>query len=135
MPWTVVKFWSTNEVEAIPTSWVDEDGRHCYYPGIDNATYIQKLIKTEAAPEKDWEKYEVKVMTREVFTTYKLASVKATRACNVSDLDEQVHSSPLPEKRMRKKKVYTSSSDSEESLKGAPKFPKGGKELIFFYTI
>lgn len=53
MPWTVVKVWSINEVEAIPTSWAEENERHCYYPAIDNANYIRELIKTEAAPEKD----------------------------------------------------------------------------------
>lgn len=83
MPWTVVKFGQQMK-------W-----KLSHILGWRRTTYIQKLIETEAAPEKDWKKYDVQVMGREVFTTYKLASVKATRTYKLSDLDEQVYSSPF----------------------------------------
>lgn len=133
MPWSVVKFLTTNEVEAIPTSWVDKDLRKCLYPAVDNASIIKKYIKNETDPGKDWQEYDIDIMSREEFTTYKIASMKASRACLVSDLDENSYS-PLPEKRQRRKKIFSeSSSDSDESLKGLPKFPKKGKALIYLF--
>lgn len=124
MPWTVVKFLATNEVEAVPTSWVDKYQGTCFNPTVENANAIQRLIKHEKVPEENWQNYLVEVMGQEEYTTYKIDTIKASRACKVSDLDEHCYS-PLPEKRYRKKKIYSSSpSDSEESLQGVPKFTK-----------
>lgn len=135
MPWTVVKFLTTNEVEAIPTSWIDKNGKTCFYPAVDNTSIIKKYIKNEVDPGDDWQQYAIDIMTSEEFTTFKIASMKASRACVISDLDENVYT-PLPEKRPRKKKHFSeSSSDSEESLKGLPNFPKKGNAIYFFSIV
>lgn len=137
MPWTVVKFLSTNEVEAIPTSWVNKDLGKCLFPPKGNTSIIKKYIKNETDPDEDWQEFEINIMSHEEYATFKMASIKASRACIISDLDEHLYS-PLPEKRQRRKKLFSESScssDSEKSLKGLPKFPTKGKVLFCLFFI
>lgn len=120
MPWVVLKFISTNEVEAIPSSWFEKENNICHYPPETNASIVKKFIQNEVVPQPNWEDYEVKLMVREEFFSLKKASSTATKACFQSDLDEEQYE--LPIKRQPKKKII-SSSDSEDSLEGAPPFP------------
>lgn len=103
MPWSGVKFSKTNEVEVVPTCWLNKEKNKCYYPSVDNDSLIKKCIRTETAPEEEWTDYEVEIMTHEDFSSLKIASMKASKACFISDLDDSSHLS-LPGKRQRRKK-------------------------------
>lgn len=123
MPWVVVKFLTSNEIEAIPSSWVDQSKTLCFYPNEDDKGFVKTCIKKEALPQPSWETYQIKLMVKEEYSSLKTASAVASKACVTSDLEE---STALPQKRIPKKKIFSDNSSNEgsdDSLYGAPSFP------------
>lgn len=87
-PW-VVKFTDTNEVEAVPKSWLDNQGGG-FYPNVENKTEIKNTIRHEVIPKR-W--ILIKLMSREEYNTFKVASMKASKARGHK---KRKYSLPLP---------------------------------------
>lgn len=112
MSWVVVKFVESDEVEAVPLSWFDEKDQICWYPIMARSS-LEKAIKSNMPPDKtQWTTYTAIKMSKAVYTNFKIASAKATKACLTSDISD---SELLPPKR-QKKPVIMSSDESDDSL-------------------
>lgn len=62
MEWTVVRFLSEDEVEAVPLKWIIENKKYCYFPSLREN--VKKAIKYCFDVDPAWEKYEVNVLSR-----------------------------------------------------------------------
>lgn len=120
MPWLVIRFDETDEVEALPQSWYNEEEKIVYYPPFPRQQ-LQRSIRREISPNLDtWGTYKVSLMRDKPYTIYTEACRKATKACVMSDLSTS--EDILPEKRISKKTQFSESerSDSDESLCNVP---------------
>lgn len=98
MPWKVVLFTTSNEVEIVPVNWITSNDTMCWYPkGKKHA--IQSAIKSEVAPQASWNEYGVRALTSRIFEDFKDASKKASKACLTSDISDCI--TELPQKRLR----------------------------------
>ncbi|CAH0563110.1 unnamed protein product [Brassicogethes aeneus] len=125
MPWVVVKFIDTNEVEAVPTCWlVGEKKDVVVWPQNFSKIQMQQALKKEICPEEHWEEYNVKKLGPREYDTFATACAKATKGCVTSEVE-----SVLPEKRIRTKKTYSSSENeiSSEDLSPPVAFQTGSK--------
>jgi len=59
MAFCCIKFIRTNEVEAVPASWLI--GNICKWPPFKEAHKIARAIKDTAKPETNWSEHEVKI--------------------------------------------------------------------------
>lgn len=70
MPWTVVEFLETHEVEAVPSSWLYEDERtkdtKCFWPPYE-ADKVEKEIKNNTEVNTCWPLYEVRIFKNSTF--------------------------------------------------------------------
>lgn len=102
MPWVIVTFTSTNEVEAIPEKWYNENLNIVYYPNFDKKQDIQKAIKNESEPDlKKWIPYDVTIFHNRTYHSFVQATAKASKACHVSDISEaeQALTKRIPKKK------------------------------------
>lgn len=122
MPWVVVKFLKTDEIEAVPFKWFNEVTNVVFYPRDCNKKEIEKAIRHEYEPDyKMWTPYPVELIRPKPFESFTLACGKASKACFTSDVSDVER---VVTKRIPKKKFLTSSSDSEsESLDNVPPCP------------
>lgn len=58
LSWTVVEFTETNEVEAVPTSWLFN--KQCYWPPLEQQKLIYEIKKC-AEPNTCWPLYNVRI--------------------------------------------------------------------------
>lgn len=105
MPWVVLKFSNTNEIEAVPETWYNRNSKICLYPPFQRIA-LEKAIKSgieppEFATEEGWKEYEADLMSGKCYDTFVTANAKATKACLTSDISEEEF---LPKKRIPKKK-------------------------------
>lgn len=127
MPWIVVKFLESNEVEAVPSSWlVDKELGILVWPPFPKSS-IEKAIKNAQSPTLDWKKFNIKLLSNKLYDSLATASAKAAKGCEMSEIESDV----LPEKRIPKKKTYSSYSSeaevSDEDLVAPPKPFQSGK--------
>lgn len=129
MPWIVVKFLSTNEVEAIPLSWFNKHDNTVSYPNHFSKNALEKAIKSEYDPEPDvWASYEVELLRPHPYEAFITACAKASKACLTSDISEP----ELPAKRRPKIKNYGSSDESsDEGLRNIPPLPIKGLFTVY----
>lgn len=59
MEFAIVEFTADKSVGVIPTNWLLDSDKMCYWPA--KPTGIDKLAKGKATPEANWMKYAVKV--------------------------------------------------------------------------
>lgn len=60
MPWAVVEFLDRGEVEAVPTNWLYDEAKKCYWP--EKSFRQSDLIKKQAEPDTNsWATYSVRV--------------------------------------------------------------------------
>lgn len=116
--WRIVKFINTDEdnetIETVPTTWVNDDGQHCYWPPFGNKKDLEKAIKSAWSPNKEWTLHKVKMIGSKEYNNFKIATAKATKALKFSEIDSNSEFE-LPTKRVRKinKRKFESSSEGE----------------------
>ncbi|XP_023017306.2 uncharacterized protein [Leptinotarsa decemlineata] len=129
MPWVIVKFCSSEEVEAVPYCWYNKTNSSILYPPFPK-NRMEKAIRNELEPSKDWKEYKVSLMRDTVYDSSRVACAKATKCCISSDLSEV---ETLSDKRKCKKKMISSSEESDSDLDGiftlAPKKGINNKRL------
>lgn len=131
MPWIVVKFPNTNEVEAIPIKWYNSEDNNIYYPTHLSKHVLEKAIKSEFDPDPNsWELFDVELLRPHPYDTFISACAKASKACITSDISD---GDCLPTKRIPKTKRIESSSEEsyEEDLPDIPEFPIKGLSLVY----
>ncbi|KAL0110655.1 hypothetical protein PUN28_013919 [Cardiocondyla obscurior] len=84
LTWTVVKFLEENSVEAIPTSWINNN----------------KSIRKNQNPDINWPLYGVTIFRNSTYDNYILAREKAKKAENVSDLNSEISSNEENKKKV-----------------------------------
>jgi len=52
--YSVVDFPLEETVEAVPSSWLTENRKECYYPGVPN---VAAFIKRHEPPSETWLKF------------------------------------------------------------------------------
>ncbi|XP_077508759.1 uncharacterized protein LOC144120230 [Amblyomma americanum] len=106
MSFAIVEFVHSEEVEVVPTSWIDGDV--CVWPG-GKADRINRLLKASAEPQREWQQYAARV--KGIFSSYENARKKLERAEFTSDLattdDEQ-------RRVVLKPKRFLSDTESDE---------------------
>lgn len=114
MPWVVVKFLDSDEIEALPLSWLNEDKTQTFYPGQYDISSIKKAIKKEEMPKGDWDLFGIMLLRPHPYDDFKVACAKATKCCKQSDASAT--ETELPEKRLKKKKhLYGFEDDDDET--------------------
>ncbi|CAG9763988.1 unnamed protein product [Ceutorhynchus assimilis] len=109
--WTVVCFTADDSVEAVPTRWINGD--ECLWPAVTREK-LHALIK-RCEFNSCWPLHKVRSFRNATYDNYALARKKAAKAETTSDLNtEDCDATVTPSKRLRKKKVF-SSSDSDRS--------------------
>lgn len=125
MSWIVVQFPKTNEVEVLPHKWLINGGLVSYPPLSYTKSKIEKAIKMQEDPSQSWQTFEIKLMTKKIFSSFSIATAKASLACVTSDISEREDYIPL--KRQPKKKCLSTSEEEDlensDSLSGFPSHP------------
>lgn len=77
MPWLVVKFIESNEIEVIPSSWFNKKTGICLYPSFPK-NKLEKAIKQQIAPPEDaednWEEYKAQMMSHKEYENFQTAN-------------------------------------------------------------
>nr|XP_055050986.1 transcription factor SPT20 homolog isoform X2 [Misgurnus anguillicaudatus] len=110
----IVSFLETNEVEVVPTGWVDGD--QCVWPTLKGDS-LTKAVKMNMKPKKDWKKYKVKLL----YTTdnYEDARRKLPEAEMFTDIQSDAEGDGKKPRRVMKSLrlrdfKLLSNSDSDE---------------------
>ncbi|XP_073711069.1 uncharacterized protein [Misgurnus anguillicaudatus] len=110
----IVSFLETNEVEVVPTGWVDGD--QCVWPTLKGDS-LTKAVKMNMKPKKDWKKYKVKLL----YTTdnYEDARRKLPDAEMFTDIQSDAEGDGKKQRRVMKSLrlrdfKLLSNSDSDE---------------------
>ena len=61
-PYVVVHFLAENEVEAIPSNWLDSKDR-CFWPPFKSNTSIINAARERIAPGVGWSNFRIRIMT------------------------------------------------------------------------
>lgn len=110
MVWTVVRFLVEETVEVVPVTWINKEQNMCFWP--KNHSYIAKFIKKAMLPQPEWQSFEIKLLTRNEYSSFDQANKKAFKAKYVSDLSSEEEYS---QKRLTKKpRRYQDSSDETD---------------------
>lgn len=137
MTWIVVNFLRDDSVEVVPKDWVIENNKWCYWP--PQGENVQKAIHQCKPAGFNWNKFEVKVLTQKVYSDFKKASSKASRACETSDFTESTESEEIngtiETRKLKKVKQYdfiyeSDSYECEDCDNGIPKFPDPDDYII-----
>lgn len=144
MPWVVIKFIDTDEIEVVPSLWYNAENEQCIFPPFQRSL-LEKAIKQQISPPDDldkeeWHQYKAKLISHTTYDNFHMANAKASKACFTSDISgtEEV----LPKKRIPRKNIYYSSDDDsgretpdEPSLTNLPKQPNisSGKLIHYMY--
>lgn len=71
--WTVVKFNKENSVEAVPTSWINNNrivnNNRCYWPSFQQAKVIAAIRKNEE-PDIHWPSYGITLFRNSTYGTF-----------------------------------------------------------------
>ncbi|XP_064483682.1 uncharacterized protein LOC135396571 isoform X3 [Ornithodoros turicata] len=102
-PFAIVHFVLRNEVEVIPCSWLS--GNTCMWPNLPSHK-VEKLIRKGCPPGSSCQELEVEV--KGIFKCYEDARKMLPVSEYTSDLVDE-----LPPKRIRRPKVFESSSDDD----------------------
>lgn len=64
--YAVVKFTSTEEVEAVPLSWIRSSDQKvfCAWPPRASTSRVTKAVVEMHPPQSDWEEYEIVVIRK-----------------------------------------------------------------------
>ncbi|XP_074035318.1 uncharacterized protein [Leptinotarsa decemlineata] len=112
MPWLIVKFTESDEIEAVPECWYNKTKKTLFYPPFP-ISRMEKAIRHETEPGDDWREYSVVLMREKKYDTFRIACAKASKCCVTSELSEV---DVVSEKRQPKKKSYSSDSETESDL-------------------
>lgn len=67
MPWTIVTFTESNEIEAVPEKWYNEELGIVYYPQLPKKE-VERAIKNEYEPDVEhWTVYQAKLFHHMIF--------------------------------------------------------------------
>ncbi|KAG5867221.1 hypothetical protein JTB14_023950 [Gonioctena quinquepunctata] len=122
MPWVIVKFSDSEEIEAVPSCWYDSTRKTISYPPFPR-NRMEKAIKNELDPGDDWREYSVTLMRDTLYDNFRTACSKASKCCVTSEISEPEY---LSDKRRPKKKLNSSEEDSSSDLDiPVPKARKG----------
>ena len=58
----VVEFPNERTVEAVPSTWVNEEGTLCHWPEKTGAGGLTNLVKKNCPPQDDWMVYLCRVL-------------------------------------------------------------------------
>lgn len=73
MPYAVVLFTETNEVEVIPMSWLSVDQKIAFWPPYKQAEKAKAAVQNVTEPDETWGEFFV-----QVFKTYGKKYVEKT---------------------------------------------------------
>lgn len=64
--YAVVKFSSTEEIEAVPLSWIRSSDQRmlCAWPPRVSASRVTKAVIEMHPPQDDWEEYDIVVIRK-----------------------------------------------------------------------
>lgn len=62
--WTIVRFIDEDTVEAVPTSWIEQN--RCYWPPLKNEK-IMAIIRRNERPNTCWPSYEISIFRNSTF--------------------------------------------------------------------
>uniref|UniRef100_A0A9J8CWV3 DUF4806 domain-containing protein n=1 Tax=Cyprinus carpio carpio TaxID=630221 RepID=A0A9J8CWV3_CYPCA len=125
----IVSFLETNEVEVVPSSWVDGD--QCVWPRLRGES-LTKAVKLAMKPKKEWKIFKVKLL----YTTdnYDDARKKLPEAELFSDIQSDTESGAKKPRRIMKSfrlqnfKLLSDSDDDDDNegqnLKGLEPPPR-----------
>ncbi|KAG5884593.1 hypothetical protein JTB14_000610 [Gonioctena quinquepunctata] len=126
MPWVIVKFSDSEEIEAVPSCWYDSTRKTISYPPFPR-NRMEKAIKNELDPGDDWREYSVTLMRDTLYDNFRTACSKASKCCVTSEISEPEY---LSDKRRPKKKLNSSEEDSSSDLDiPVPKARKGTNQI------
>lgn len=137
--WTIVLFTNYNKVEVVPHQWLS--GNNCFWPPYEDHK-LEKAIRQCKAIDPERKLYEVQVLSRKTYDSFKKASEKATKACEDTDFSETTETEIENVKSKTRRKptkskdyVYDSESGSSKSdetsdIYTLPKPPEAGKRVI-----
>ncbi|XP_039505965.1 uncharacterized protein LOC120461757 [Pimephales promelas] len=124
----IVSFLETNEVEVVPSCWVDGD--QCVWPRLRGES-LTKAVKLATKPKKEWKIFQVKVL----YTTdnYDDARKKLPEAELFSDIQSDTESGAKKPRRIMKSyrlqnfRLLSDSDDDDnegQNLKGLEPPPR-----------
>lgn len=62
--YAVVAFEEENEVSVVPSAWMTDEERKCYWPPYRNTAKLTKAIKERDSPKDNWCKYTARVLSK-----------------------------------------------------------------------
>ncbi|XP_034784464.2 uncharacterized protein LOC131701758 [Acipenser ruthenus] len=104
--YAVVLFKETEEVEVVPSVWLNVDKLLCLWPSYKSTVRVRKAVELQETPTETWDKHEVRVLHETV--TYEKARKKLRRATETSDLNT------TDDEQTRKRKPSTKLSFLED---------------------
>ncbi|XP_076234997.1 uncharacterized protein LOC143179588 isoform X1 [Calliopsis andreniformis] len=119
--WTIVEFVDDGSVEAVPSTWIQNDV--CHWPPLPQNRLINAIKKCEPL-QLSWPRHKIKVFRNDTFNDYFKARLKAKTAEETSDL--QSENDNLLKTGKQKEKWVSSvsvSSDSDETVIGSLPLP------------
>ncbi|KAG5894880.1 hypothetical protein JTB14_023729 [Gonioctena quinquepunctata] len=112
MPWFIVKFSDSEEIEAVPSCWYDCTRKTISHPPFPR-NRMEKAIKYEIDPGDDWREYSVTFMRDTLYDNFRTACSKASECCVTSEISEPEY---LSDRRRPRKKLNSSEEDSSSDL-------------------
>ena len=62
--YAVVAFDEANEVSVIPSSWLCENDKICYWPTFKSTSKLSRAIQDMWDPQEYWDKHPARVLTK-----------------------------------------------------------------------
>lgn len=107
MTYAIVEFLGEQQVEVVPTRWIDD--AYCVWPDHVKGDRAVIMVKKNVAPDASWARFQVSV--KGLFATYEQARKKLNRSEMTSDLGSDADA-PLRKRVRRRPQQW---SDSEEA--------------------
>ncbi|KAL2098104.1 hypothetical protein ACEWY4_007311 [Coilia grayii] len=87
MPYAVVLFTETNEVEVIPMSWLSVDQKIAFWPPYKQAEKAKAAVQNVTEPDETWGEFFVQVF--KTYDTYEAARKRLPQAMKRSSLTSE----------------------------------------------
>lgn len=97
MAYAIVEFLGVEQVEIVPTRWIEGD--YCAWPEHVKGDRAVIMVKKSVTPDTSWTRFEVSV--KGVFATYEQARKKLNKSQTTSDLGSDAEA-PM-RKRVRRR--------------------------------
>lgn len=62
--YAVFAFDKDNAVSVVPSCWLTNSGKKCYWPPYRDYSKVVKAMKNRTAPQDSWEQYSGRVLGR-----------------------------------------------------------------------